>query len=76
MNSILDVSAVLKNTTPGYVPPVSWEKLGRIAFQQNLTPELSWPATMRKGYRRALFVAADAETSAYLVSQGQGGELS
>lgn len=60
---------------PGYVPPVTLEKLGRIAFNEGLTPEPQWPASMHKGWRRAVCVAADAETSAYLVSQGEGGEL-
>ena len=73
MSSIIDVQAILQNWTPGYVPPVSWEELGRVAYRQRLRPQASWPKPMREA--REACVAADAECSAYLVSQGYGGEL-
>lgn len=77
MNSIIDVGAILQNWTPGYVPPVSWEALARTAHRQGLRPRPSWPQPMKAAYQQAkkICIAAAAETSAYLVSRGEGGEL-
>lgn len=77
MSSIIDVRAILQNHAPGYVPPVPWEKLGRIAYRQQLRPQASWPQQMRNGWiqTKKISIAAAAETSAYLVSIGSDGEL-
>lgn len=71
------IKEILQNWTPGYVPPVSWEALARTAYRQRLQPQASWPQPMRAAYQRTrkVWIAAAAETSAYLVSRGEGGEL-
>lgn len=73
----MDISSILKNWTPGYVPPVSWEALARTAHRQGLKSQDSWPQPMRAAYQQTkkICIAAAAETSAYLVSRGEGGEL-
>jgi hypothetical protein len=35
---------------PGYVPPVSWFKMGRLALRKGYTPQSSWPALMVQGW--------------------------
>lgn len=70
---VTSIETIIKNWTPGYVPPVSWEECGRIAYQQRLRPQPSWPRPMREA--RDACVAAAAECSAYLVGQGMDGAL-
>lgn len=55
---------------PTYTPPVSWERVGELAFEQGEAPESHWPSDMRRGWIRTLRAAAYADANAYLVGQG------
>lgn len=56
---------------PNYVPPISLVEVGKRAYGEGLSPEAHWPQAMRVGWIRANNVAADAQTSAYLVATRQ-----
>lgn len=36
--------------TPGYVPPVSPFKLGRLALRKGYMPQVTWPELMMRGW--------------------------
>lgn len=49
-----------QSSNPSYIPPVNWNKVGRLAFRNSYQLEDHWPAQMKQGWWDSFGIVADA----------------
>ena len=51
---------IQQSFNPNYIPPLAWEKVGRLAFRNGYQLEDYWPDAMKSGWWAAFGIMADA----------------